>query len=352
MSGNSFGKLFVLTSFGESHGSAIGGVVDGCPAGMQLQTEDIQKKLDLRRPGQNPQVSQRKEQDKVEILSGIYNGYTTGTPIGFIIRNQDTKSQDYDNLKDKFRPGHADYTYSQKYGIRDYRGGGRASARETAIRVVGGAIAEKYLREKYQIEIFGFVSEIGGIRIPLVNRADINNNEFFIADNSKRDEIFELINNIRKENDSLGGVIEIKANGVPAGLGEPVYNKLDANIAYAMMGINAVKAVEIGAGFSSAKLKGSQNNDQINQKGFMTNNAGGILGGISNGDQIVVRIAIKPTSSIYREQNTIDNHKRNTKITIKGRHDPCIAIRAVPIAESMLALVLIDFILQNLGRKY
>lgn len=355
MSGNTFGKIFRLTSFGESHGNGIGGVVDGAPAGMSLCAEDLQVKLDRRKPGQNRFVTQRREPDTVEILSGVYEGKTTGAPIGFIIRNQDKKSADYSEIAEKFRPGHADYTYFKKYGVRDYRGGGRSSARETAIRVAGGAIAQKYLAEKLGVEIFGYLAEIGGIPIPFVSKEEIVNNGFFVANNNITKKIETLIDETRKQCDSIGGIVEVHASGVPAGLGEPVYDKLDARIASAMMGINAVKGVEIGAGFDSARQNGSEHNDQMindDKCKFLSNNSGGVLGGISNGNDVLVRLAIKPTPSIYIEQKTININNKNVTIATKGRHDPCVAIRAVPVAEAMLALVLMDFYLINLSKRY
>lgn len=352
MSGNTFGNIFTLTSFGESHGAAIGGVVDGCPAGLTLNIEDIQTKLDRRRPGQNRFVTQRQETDQVEVLSGVFAGKTTGTPIGLLIRNVDAKSGDYSEIAQKFRPGHADFTYHKKYGIRDYRGGGRASARETAVRVAGGAIAQKYLLEKFNINICAYLTEIGGIKIPFISYDEINQSDFFAANLSMSTQIAELIDKTRKAQDAIGGIVEVVAKNVPIGLGEPVYQKLDAAIAGAMMGINAVKGVEIGAGFESAKQLASVHNDQMNKNGFLSNNAGGILGGISNGNDIVVRLAIKPTPSIYSEQKTINVYGEETTIATKGRHDPCVAIRAVPVVEAMLALVLIDFILiQNFHNK-
>ena len=308
MSGNTLGKLFCVSSFGESHGPAIGCVVDGCPPGLAISTEDIQQELDRRKPGTSRHVTQRRESDQVEILSGVFEGFTTGTPIALLIRNEDQRSKDYSKIMDVFRPGHADYTYWQKYGIRDYRGGGRASARETAVRVAAGAIAKKWLREKFSINIRGYLSQLGPIEIPFKQWDDINHNPFFVADNSYVTQLENFMDQLRKSGESVGAKISVVAEGVPVGLGEPVYDRLDAEIAYAMMSINAVKGVEIGAGFSCITQKGTEHSDEITPDGFLSNNAGGILGGISTGQDITVNIAIKPTSSIrLNKKNKIKN---------------------------------------------
>jgi len=349
---NSFGKLFSFTSFGESHGPAIGCVVDGCPSLIDIDEEYIQKDLDRRRPGSSKFVTQRNEPDQVKILSGIFENKTTGTPIALLIENQDQRSKDYSEIKDKFRPSHADYTYFKKYGIRDYRGGGRSSARETAVRVAAGAIAKKVLRQ-HNIEITGYISQIGEVKINNnnINYNQINQNPFFCPDINKIQEVEDYLTKIRKEGDSVGAVIEVVARNVPVGLGEPIYNKLDTALAAAMMSINAVKAVEIGSGFDIASQKGSQVSDEISIDGddvkFSSNNSGGILGGISSGQDIVVRFAVKPTSSILKEKNTIDKFGRNTKLITKGRHDPCVGIRAVPIGEAMMACVILDHLLMK-----
>lgn len=347
---NSFGKLFSFTSFGESHGPAIGCVVDGCPSLIDIDEEYIQKDLDRRRPGSSKFVTQRNEPDQVKILSGIFENKTTGTPIALLIENQDQRSKDYSEIKDKFRPSHADFTYFKKYGIRDYRGGGRSSARETAVRVAAGAIAKKVLRQ-HNIEITGYISQIGAVKINNnnINYNQINQNPFFCPDINKIQEVEDYLTKIRKEGDSVGAVIEVVARNVPVGLGEPIYNKLDTALAAAMMSINAVKAVEIGSGFDIASKKGSQVSDEISIDGdnvkFSSNNSGGILGGISSGQDIMVRFAVKPTSSILKEKNTIDKFGRNTKLITKGRHDPCVGIRAVPIGEAMMACVILDHLL-------
>ncbi len=346
MAGNTFGQVFRLTTFGESHGVALGAIVDGCPAGLPITEEEIQKELDLRKPGQNRFMSQRKESDTVRILSGIFEGKTTGTPIALIIYNEDAKSRDYDAIKDLFRPGHADYTYLKKYGIRDHRGGGRSSARETVARVAAGAIARKLLAEE-QIKIVGYITQVGAIQIKKIDLSQITQNRFFCPDPDAVPKIEKELLRVMSEKDSIGAKVEVLAMGVPVGLGEPVFDKLDAGLASAMMSINAVKGVEIGDGFGVVTLKGSENCDPITPEGFRSNHAGGILGGISNGDTIVVRIALKPTSSIALEQDTIDIHGQPAKIVTKGRHDPCVGIRAVPIAEAMMALVLADFYLRN-----
>lgn len=347
MSGNTFGKLFSVTSFGESHGPAIGCVVDGCPPGLEITAEDIQFELDRRKPGTSRHVTQRRESDTVEILSGVFEGKTTGTPIALLIRNEDQRSKDYSKIMDVFRPGHADYTYWQKYGIRDYRGGGRASARETAVRVAAGAIAKKWLYEKFGIVIRGYMSQLGPIEIPFKQWDDVHHNPFFVADNSYADQLETFMDQLRKSGDSVGAKISVIAQGVPVGWGEPVYDRLDAEIAYAMMNINAVKGIEIGAGFSSITQKGTEHSDEMTPDGFLSNNAGGILGGISTGQDITVNVAIKPTSSIRLERHSIDKTGAPVIVETHGRHDPCVGIRATPIVESMLALALIDHALRH-----
>lgn len=347
MSGNTIGTLFTLTSFGESHGPAIGGIVDGCPPGLELSAADIQLDLDRRKPGTSRHVTQRKESDTVEILSGVFEGKTTGAPIGLLIRNEDQRSQDYSNIADTFRPGHADYTYWQKYGIRDYRGGGRSSARETAVRVAAGAIAKKWLRERYGVIIRGYMSQLGEIDIPFQSWDAVNENPFFSPNAAIVPQLEEYLDRIRSDRDSVGARISIVAQGVPVGWGEPVYDRLDADIAHAMMGINAVKGVEIGAGFASIAQRGSAHGDELTPDGFLTNNAGGVLGGISTGQDVVVHIALKPTSSIPQARRSIDKQGQPTTMQTTGRHDPCVGVRATPIAEAMLALVLIDHALRH-----
>ncbi len=347
MSGNTFGTLFCVTSFGESHGPAIGCVVDGCPPGMDISAEDIQYELDRRKPGTSRHVTQRRESDTVEILSGVFEGKTTGAPIALLIRNEDQKSKDYSNIAETFRPGHADYTYWQKYGIRDYRGGGRASARETAVRVAAGAIAKKWLKEKYGVEIRGYLSQLGDIKVPFKTWDVVNHNPFFVADDSVVAQLESYMDAMRKSGDSCGAKISVVASGVPVGWGEPVYDRLDADIAYAMMGINAVKGVEIGAGFASVEQKGTVHGDEMTPQGFLTNHAGGILGGISTGQDVLVNIAIKPTSSIRTPRQSINKAGEPVLVETHGRHDPCVGIRATPIAEAMLALVLIDHALRH-----
>ncbi|WP_022653394.1 chorismate synthase [Aquaspirillum serpens] len=346
MSGNTFGLLFTVTSFGESHGPAIGCVVDGCPPGMALSEADIQHELDRRKPGTSRHVTQRREPDTVEILSGVYEGKTTGTPIALLIRNTDQRSKDYGNIADTFRPGHADYTYWHKYGIRDPRGGGRSSARETAVRVAAGAIAKKWLAEQYGIVIRGHITQIGDIEIPFVSWDEVNN-PFFAADQSKVPELEAYMDSIRKSQDSIGACLRVVAEGVPVGWGEPVFDRLDADIAYAMMSINAVKGVEIGAGFASVTQRGSEHGDELTPDGFLSNHAGGILGGLSTGQAIEVSMAIKPTSSIAQPRRSIDKQGNPILMETHGRHDPCVGLRATPIAEAMLALVLIDHALRH-----
>lgn len=347
MSGNTLGTLFTLTSFGESHGPAIGGVVDGCPPGLELDAADLQAELDRRKPGTSRHVTQRKEPDTVEILSGVFEGRTTGAPIGFIIRNQDQRSQDYGSIVDTFRPGHADYTYWQKYGIRDYRGGGRSSARETAVRVAAGAIARKWLKERYGVVIRGCMSQLGEIAIPFESWDAVGENPFFAPNRGIVPELETYLDRIRSERDSVGARITVVAQGVPVGWGEPVYDRLDADIAHAMMGINAVKGVEIGDGFASVAQRGSLHGDELTPQGFASNHAGGVLGGISTGQDIVAHIALKPTSSIPQPRRSIDKAGNEVDMQTTGRHDPCVGVRATPIAEAMLALVLIDHALRH-----
>ncbi len=347
MSGNSMGLLFTVTSFGESHGPGIGCIVDGCPPGMALSEADIQLELDRRKPGTSRHVTQRREPDAVEILSGVYEGKTTGTPIALLIRNTDQRSKDYGNIADTFRPGHADYTYWHKYGIRDPRGGGRSSARETAVRVAAGAIAKKWLKEQFGIVIRGHMTQIGDVAIPFKSWDLVDTNPFFAADDSVVPALETYMDSIRKSLDSVGARLRVVAENVPVGWGEPVYDRLDADIAYAMMNINAVKAVEIGAGFGCITQRGSVHGDELTPEGFASNHAGGILGGISTGQDIDVSIAIKPTSSIAQPRRSINKAGEAIMVETHGRHDPCVGIRATPIAEAMLALVLIDHALRH-----
>lgn len=350
MSGSSIGNLFCVTSFGESHGAAIGCVVDGCPPGMALTTEDIQVELDRRKPGTSRHVTQRRESDTVEILSGVFDGKTTGAPIALLIRNEDQRSKDYGNIADTFRPGHADYTYWHKYGIRDYRGGGRSSARETAVRVAAGAIARKWLLERYGVVIRGYMSQLGPIEIPFKSWDAVSENPFFAPNLAIVPELETYMDQLRKSGDSVGAKISVVAENVPVGWGEPVYDRLDADLAYALMSINAVKGVEIGAGFASVTQKGSEHGDELTPAGFLSNHAGGVLGGISTGQDIVAHIAIKPTSSIRLPRNSIDKAGNPVLVETHGRHDPCVGIRATPIAEAMLAIVLIDHALRHRGQ--
>ena len=348
MSGNSYGQLFKVSTYGESHGEAIGCIIDGCPPNLKIDIEYIQKDLDRRKPGKNRHTSQRRESDTVKILSGVFEGKSTGTPISMIIYNEDARSKDYTDIKDLYRPGHADITYEKKYGIRDYKGGGRSSARETATRVAAGAIAKLYLKEKFNLEIQGYVSQLGPIIAENINYKDIEKNPFFFPDKGKIQKLEEYMDALRKEGNSIGARINVTAKNVPAGLGEPVFDRIDAEIAKAMMSINAVKAVEIGAGFLSVTQKGSEHRDEIDsKKGFLSNNSGGTLGGITSGQNIEASIAIKPTSSIRIPGRTINNKGKDSTIITKGRHDPCVGIRAVPIAEAMLALVLMDHVLRH-----
>jgi len=347
MSGNTTGLLFCVTSFGESHGPAIGCVIDGCPPGMKLAASDIQQELDRRKPGTSRHVTQRRESDTVEILSGVFEGVTTGTPIALLIRNEDPRSKDYAAIAETFRPGHADYTYWQKYGVRDYRGGGRQSARETAVRVAAGAVAKKWLHETYGIVVRGYLAELGPNVIAFDDWAEVPNNPFFVPNASVVDELEAFMDRLRKSGDSCGARVNVVAQGVPVGWGEPVYGKLDADIAQAMMGINAVKGVEIGAGFASITQSGTTHSDEMTPQGFASNNAGGILGGISTGQDVTVSIAIKPTSSIRLDRHSIDKQGSPVVVSTHGRHDPCVGIRATPIAEAVLALVLIDHALRH-----
>ncbi len=351
MSGNTIGTLFTLTSFGESHGAAIGGVVDGCPPGLSLCAEDLQTDLDRRKPGTSRHVTQRKEDDLVEILSGVFEGKTTGAPIGLLIRNTDQRSQDYSKIMDTFRPGHADYTYAQKYGVRDYRGGGRSSARETAIRVAAGGIAKKWLHERFGVIIRGYMSQLGEIEIPFKTWDCVNDNPFFSPNTDVLPALEEYLDNIRAERDSVGARINIVAENVPVGWGEPVFDRLDADIAHAMMSINAVKGMEIGAGFASVAQRGSVHSDELTPTGFVTNHAGGMLGGISSGQTIKVSIALKPTSSIPQARKSIDKAGNAIEMQTTGRHDPCVGVRATPIAEAMLAIVLMDHALRHRGQN-
>ncbi|NLR73985.1 chorismate synthase [Leeia aquatica] len=347
MSGNTFGHLFCVTSFGESHGPGIGCIVDGCPPGLALTEADIQAELDRRKPGTSRHVTQRKEPDTVEILSGVFEGRTTGTPIALLIRNQDQRSQDYSKIANTFRPGHADYSWWHKYGVRDYRGGGRSSARETAVRVAAGAIARKWLTERFGIRIRGYMSQLGTVSIPFESWDEVANNPFFAPNASVVPQLEAYMDEIRAARDSIGARIEVVAEQVPVGWGEPVYDRLDADIAHAMMGINAVKGVEIGAGFASVAQRGSEHCDELTPQGFASNHAGGVLGGVSTGQDIRVSIAIKPTSSIPQERRSIDLHGQAVMMQTTGRHDPCVGIRATPIAEAMLALVLMDHALRH-----
>ena len=350
MSGNTLGKLFTVTSFGESHGPALGCVVDGCPPGLELCESDMQRDLDRRKPGQSRFTTQRREDDAITILSGVFEGKTTGTPIGLLIHNKDQRSKDYSKIKEQFRPAHADYTYWKKYGVRDYRGGGRSSARETAMRVAAGAIAKKYLKERYSIEVRGYLSQLGPIKIEGIDFEQVDQNPFFSPDESKVGEMEAFMTALSKEGNSIGAKIVVQASNVPAGLGEPVFDRLDADIAKALMSINAVKGVEIGAGFDSVAQKGTEHRDEITVDGFLSNNAGGILGGISSGQDIMASIALKPTSSIRIPGKSINTMGEPEEVVTTGRHDPCVGIRATPIAEAMLALVLMDHLLRVRGQ--
>ncbi|OUX38683.1 MAG: chorismate synthase [Proteobacteria bacterium TMED261] len=350
MAGNTIGQLFTVTTFGESHGPALGAIIDGCPPGLEISEAEIQLDLDRRRPGQSKYTTQRKEKDQVQILSGVFEGKTTGTSIGLVIQNEDQKSKDYEEIKSIFRPAHADFTYQNKYGVRDYRGGGRSSARETSMRVAAGAIARKYLNEQLGISIYGYLSAIGKMQISFVDKNFIDKNPFFSADPASEERISELIDGIRKQGDSIGAQVTVVAHAVPVGLGEPVFGKLDSELAGAFMGINAVKAVEIGDGVAVVGQKGSEHRDEMTKEGFTSNHAGGILGGISSGQDVVAKLSLKPTSSITVPGQSIDMDGREVKVVTKGRHDPCVGIRATPIAESMMAIVLMDQYLRYRGQ--
>ncbi len=351
MSGNSFGRNFVVTTFGESHGPALGCIVDGCPPGLPLEESDIQVDLDRRRPGTSRHTTQRNEPDQVKILSGVFEGQTTGTPIGLLIENKDQRSKDYGAIKDKFRPGHADYTYQQKYGIRDYRGGGRSSARETAMRVAAGAIARKYLQTHLGVSVTGYLSQLGPIELGASDLNAIRDNPFFCADTERLPELEKFMDDLRADGDSIGAKISVLASQVPVGLGEPVFDKLEADIAKGLMSINAVKGVEIGAGFAAITQRGSEHRDEMSADGFSKNDAGGTLGGISSGQDILASIALKPTSSISKPGKTVDKTGAETEIVTTGRHDPCVGLRATPIAEAMVALVLMDHYLRHRGQN-
>jgi len=347
MSGNTIGRLFTVTTFGESHGPALGAVVDGCPPGLSLSEADLQGDLDRRKPGQSRQTTQRREADQVRILSGVFEGRTTGTPIGLAIANTDQRSRDYAKIMDRFRPGHADYTYQQKYGLRDYRGGGRSSARETAMRVAAGGIARKYLRETQGIMIRGYLAQLGPIAWERFDWDEVGRNAFFFPDAAKIPALEDYMEDLRRAGDSIGARVTVVASGVPPGLGEPVFDRLDADIAHALMSINAVKGVEIGAGFAAVTQKGSEHRDEITPEGFIGNNAGGVLGGISSGQDIVASLALKPTSSIRVPGRSVNRAGEPVEVVTTGRHDPCVGIRATPIAEAMLAIVLMDHLLRH-----
>lgn len=347
MSGNTFGKLFTVTTYGESHGLGLGAIIDGCPPGLSLTEEDLQVDLDRRKPGQSRFTTARREDDEVTIMSGVFEGKTTGTPIGLVIKNKDQRSQDYGNISESFRPGHADYTYWQKYGIRDYRGGGRSSARETAMRVAAGAIAKKFLKEKLGIVIRACVTQIADIKAETYDWDIVETNPFFFPDANKLEQLDEYLRDIMRQKDSIGAKLTVVAENVPVGLGEPIFDRLDADIAHALMGINAVKGVEIGDGFEVVNQKGSVHRDELTPNGFAKNSAGGVLGGISSGQNVVAHIALKPTSSIGVSGKTINKQGESTDLITKGRHDPCVGIRAVPIAEAMLALTLMDHFMRN-----
>ena len=351
MSGNTIGKLFTVTTFGESHGLALGAIVDGCPPGIELSAADLQIDLDRRKPGTSRHTTQRREPDEVEILSGVFEGKTTGTSIGMVIRNTDQRSKDYGKIKDQFRPAHADYTYHHKYGIRDYRGGGRSSARETAMRVAAGALAKKVLKAQFGVEVAGYLSQLGPIKIDKVDWNEIHNNPFFCPDVDKVPEMEAYMDALRKEGDSIGAKITVVAKGAPAGWGEPVFDRLDADIAHALMGINAVKGVEVGDGFDCVAQKGTQHRDEITPEGFLSNHAGGVLGGISSGQDIVAHMALKPTSSLRLPGRSVDVNGEAAEIITTGRHDPCVGIRATPIAEAMLAIILLDHALRQRGQN-
>jgi chorismate synthase len=351
MSGNSFGKLFTVTSFGESHGAALGCIIDGCPPGLELSEADMQRDLDRRKPGTSRHTTQRREADEVKILSGVFEGKTTGTPIGLVIENTDQRSKDYSKISEQFRPAHADYTYTHKYGVRDYRGGGRSSARETAMRVAAGAVARKFLEQRLGIRIRGYLSQLGPIKAEKLDWDQVHQNPFFCPDADKVAEMEAYMDALRKEGDSIGARINVVAEGVPPGLGEPVFDRLDADLAHALMSINAVKGVEIGAGFDCIEQKGTEHRDEMTPEGFLSNNAGGVLGGISSGQPIVASIALKPTSSLRLPGRSIDVHGNPVEVVTTGRHDPCVGIRATPIAEAMMAIVLMDHYLRHRGQN-
>ncbi|OOE86413.1 chorismate synthase [Salinivibrio siamensis] len=350
MAGNTIGQIFRVTTFGESHGVALGAIIDGCPPGLALSEADMQHDLDRRRPGTSKYTTQRREPDAVKILSGVFEGKTTGTSIGLMIENTDQRSKDYSKIKDVFRPGHADYTYHHKYGIRDYRGGGRSSARETAMRVAAGAVAKKYLAQVHGIQVRAYLAQMGEVTIDTVDWAQVEQNPFFCPDASKLEELDALIRQLKKDGDSIGAKLTVVAENLPVGLGEPVFDRLDADIAHALMGINAVKGVEIGDGFDVVQQRGSEHRDEIHPEGFASNHAGGILGGISSGQPLVAHLALKPTSSITVPGKSIDVHGESADVVTRGRHDPCVGIRAVPIAEAMVAIVLMDHLLRHRGQ--
>lgn len=351
MSGNTFGKLFTVTTFGESHGAALGCIIDGCPPGLELSEADMQADLDRRKPGTSRHTTQRREADEVRILSGVFEGKTTGTPIGLIIENTDQRSKDYSKISEQFRPAHADYTYTHKYGIRDYRGGGRSSARETAMRVAAGAVARKFLEQRLGIRIRGYLSQLGPIKAEKLDWEQVHQNPFFCPDADKVPEMEAYMDALRKEGDSIGARINVVAEGVPPGLGEPIFDRLDADLAHALMSINAVKGVEIGAGFGCIEQKGTEHRDEMTPEGFLSNQAGGVLGGISSGQPIVASIALKPTSSLRLPGRSIDQNGNPVEVITTGRHDPCVGIRATPIAEAMMAIVLLDHYLRNRGQN-
>ncbi|MBE97002.1 chorismate synthase [Marinobacter sp.] len=351
MSGNSFGKLFTVTSFGESHGAALGCIIDGCPPGLELSEADMQRDLDRRKPGTSRHTTQRREADEVKILSGVFEGRTTGTPIGLMIENTDQRSKDYSKIAEQFRPAHADYTYMHKYGVRDYRGGGRSSARETAMRVAAGAVARKFLEQRLGITIRGYLSQLGPIRVEKIDWDQVHQNPFFCPDADKVPEMEAYMDALRKEGNSIGARINVVAEGVPPGLGEPIFDRLDADLAHALMSINAVKGVEIGAGFGCVDQKGTEHRDELSPDGFLSNHAGGVLGGISSGQPILASIALKPTSSLRLPGRSIDVHGNPVEVITTGRHDPCVGIRATPIAEAMMAIVLMDHYLRHRGQN-
>ncbi|WP_420388866.1 chorismate synthase [Marinobacter sp.] len=351
MSGNSFGKLFTVTSFGESHGAALGCIIDGCPPGLELSEADMQRDLDRRKPGTSRHTTQRREADEVKILSGVFEGRTTGTPIGLMIENTDQRSKDYSKIAEQFRPAHADYTYMHKYGVRDYRGGGRSSARETAMRVAAGAVARKFLEQRLGITIRGYLSQLGPIRVEKIDWDQVHQNPFFCPDADKVPEMEAYMDALRKEGNSIGARINVVAEGVPPGLGEPIFDRLDADLAHALMSINAVKGVEIGAGFGCVEQKGTEHRDELTPEGFLSNHAGGVLGGISSGQPILASIALKPTSSLRLPGRSIDVHGDPVEVITTGRHDPCVGIRATPIAEAMMAIVLMDHYLRHRGQN-